>query len=81
MRNTLTAIAASLLLALPAVAEEAHHPDQKTDAVPTAQAPAMPTAKPTAAVQPVQQIEKRMDIIQVTMEQRNKTPSAPAPAK
>ena len=64
MRNTLTAIAASLLLALPAVAEEAHHPEQKTDAVPTAQAPATPAAKPPAAAQPVQQMQanlKKMD--------------------
>jgi len=64
MRNTLTAIAASLLLALPAVAEEAHHPEQKTDAVPTTQAPATPAAKPPAAAQPVQQMQanvKKMD--------------------
>ncbi len=148
MRNTLTAIAASLLLALPAVAEEAHHPDQKTDAVPTAQAPAMPTAaaQPVQQMQanvrkmdtqlkrsakekneaernrllaehmqtmrenmmlaggmaggspmmgsgmgmmmcsgdmaePMQQMEKRMDMMQMMMERRSKPPAAPGPAK
>ena len=65
MRNTLTAIVASLLLALPAVAEDAHHPDQKTNAVPTAQAPETPAATPPpAAAQPAQQMRanvKTMD--------------------
>ncbi len=64
MKSTLTAIAASLLLALPAYAEDAHHPDQKTDAVPAAQTPATPTAKTPAAAQPLQQMQtnvKKMD--------------------
>lgn len=54
MRTTLTALAASLLLALPAVAEEAHHPEQKTDAVQTAK----PAAKP---LQQMQTNVKKMD--------------------
>ena len=42
MKSTLSAIAASLLLALPVYAEEAHHLDQKTDAVPAAKAAPQP---------------------------------------
>ena len=64
MRKTLTTIAAFLLLALPTVAEEAHHPDQKTDAVPSAQAPATLVATAPAVAQPVQQMQasvKKMD--------------------
>lgn len=52
--TTLTALAASLLLALPAVAEEAHHPEQKTDAVQAAK----PAAKP---LQRMQTNVKKMD--------------------
>jgi hypothetical protein len=63
MRTTLTALAASLLLALPVYAEDAHHPDQKTDAVPAAKAPVAPAVR-SQAVQPLQQMQanvKKMD--------------------
>lgn len=64
MNSTLTAIAASLLLALPAFAEEAHHPEQKTDTAPATTAPAAPTSKNQTAAQPLQQMQanvKKMD--------------------